>query len=79
MLDQQGDLMQPLPLLPSPSGVTDGAGVQPEGAGAGRTAAGAGGMQPKLQCRSDAAPHSTAEKYPALEGRGQDPDSVLRD
>lgn len=30
-------------------GVTDGAGVQPEGAGTGRTAPRAGGMQPKLQ------------------------------
>lgn len=32
-------------LLP---GVTDGAGVQPEGTGTRRTGAGAGGKQPKL-------------------------------
>lgn len=63
----------------SAAGLTDGAGVQPEGAGTGRTGEGAGGMQPQLQRWSDTAPYGTAEKYPALERGGQEPDSVLRD
>lgn len=36
-------------------------------------------MQPQLQRRPDAAAHGAAKKHPALEGGGQEPDSVLRD
>lgn len=61
------------------AGLSDGAGVQPEGAGTGRAREGAGGVQPQLQRRPDAAAHGAAEKHPALEGGGQEPDSVLWD
>lgn len=64
-------------LFCSSPAVTDGTGVQPEGAGTGCTRKGAGGVQPELLRRSDTPPNSTAEKHSPLEGRGQEPCSGL--
>lgn len=61
----------------SPTGVTNGAGVQPEGTGTGCKGARAGGKQQELQSGSDTSPHSTAEKYTTLERGGQEPGSVF--